>query len=133
MTQPSFSKRKRFEMSHRRFVILDRDGTIIVERNYLSDYREVELLPGVVDGLCRLKDLALGIIIISNQEPMLFIANAGAAVSSLMTGLGSGETYFVSYSGLPDTAKLLLCLAMLLGRLEFFTVLALLSPSLWRR
>ncbi len=61
------------------------------------------------------------------------IANAGAAVSSLMTGFGSDETDFTSYSALPEAAKLLLCLAMLLGRLEFFTVLALLSPSLWRR
>ncbi len=33
-------------MTRRRFVVLDRDGTIIVERQYLSIPDHVELLPG---------------------------------------------------------------------------------------
>ncbi len=61
------------------------------------------------------------------------IANAGAAVSPVMTGLGADEAKFVSYSTLPVGAKILLCFAMLVGRLEFFSILALLSPSIWRR
>jgi trk system potassium uptake protein len=36
------------------------------------------------------------------------------------------------YSGLPPTAKLILTLFMLLGRLELFTVLVLLTPAFWR-
>ena len=39
------------------YVVLDRDGTLIVEHYYLSDYRKVELLPGVATGLRQLADL----------------------------------------------------------------------------
>jgi trk system potassium uptake protein TrkH len=37
------------------------------------------------------------------------------------------------YALLPDAAKWVLCGAMLLGRLELITVLALLAPMFWRR
>ena len=37
-----------------------------------------------------------------------------------------------SFSFLPDEAKWLLSFAMLLGRLELFTVLVLFLPSFWR-
>jgi D-glycero-D-manno-heptose 1,7-bisphosphate phosphatase len=51
-----------------RFVLLDRDGTIIVERRYLSDPDGVELLPGAVEGLKRLQDLGLGLAVVTNQS-----------------------------------------------------------------
>ena len=38
-----------------------------------------------------------------------------------------------TYSGLSDYAKTILCFSMLLGRLEIFTLLALLSPHFWRQ
>ena len=37
-----------------------------------------------------------------------------------------------NFAGLPDAAKLLLSALMILGRLEFYTVLALLVPGFWR-
>jgi D-glycero-D-manno-heptose 1,7-bisphosphate phosphatase len=52
----------------RRFVVLDRDGTVIVERHYLSDPAEVELLPGVASGLRRLGRLGLGLVLVTNQS-----------------------------------------------------------------
>ena len=55
-------------MTKGRFVILDRDGTIIVERNYLSDPAEVELLPGAANGLRRMRKLGLGLVVITNQS-----------------------------------------------------------------
>jgi D-glycero-D-manno-heptose 1,7-bisphosphate phosphatase len=55
-------------MTHRRFVALDRDGTIIVERNYLSDPAEVELIPRAAEGLRKLQELGLGLIIVTNQS-----------------------------------------------------------------
>ena len=55
-------------MTQPRFVVLDRDGTIIVERNYLSDPAQVELLPGSAAGLRRMRDLGLGLIVITNQS-----------------------------------------------------------------
>lgn len=52
----------------RRFVALDRDGTLIVERHYLSDPSEVELLPDVARGLRLLRDLGLGLVVVTNQS-----------------------------------------------------------------
>jgi D-sedoheptulose 7-phosphate isomerase len=55
-------------VSKRRFVILDRDGTIIFERHYLSDPSEVQLLPGSAAGLRAMRELGLGVIVITNQS-----------------------------------------------------------------
>jgi len=55
-------------MNKRRFVVLDRDGTIIVERHYLSDPELVELIPGVAAGLRKLRGLGLGLAIVTNQS-----------------------------------------------------------------
>lgn len=52
----------------RRFVILDRDGTIITERNYLSDHSQVELIPEAAKGLKKIKALGLGLVVITNQS-----------------------------------------------------------------
>ena len=55
-------------MNPRRFVLLDRDGTVIVERHYLSDPAGVELLPGAARGLRRMQELGLGLVVITNQS-----------------------------------------------------------------
>lgn len=50
------------------FVLLDRDGTIIKERHYLSDPQQVELLGGAAEGLRRMQTIGLGTIIVTNQS-----------------------------------------------------------------
>ena len=55
-------------MKRRQFVILDRDGTIIVERHYLSDPLQIEILPGAVRGLRQLLAMGLGLVIVTNQS-----------------------------------------------------------------
>ena len=56
-----------------------------------------------------------------------------AVASSLNNqGLGLGQVAN-NYAGLTDTAKWLLALAMLMGRLELFTLLVLLTPAFWRK
>jgi D-glycero-D-manno-heptose 1,7-bisphosphate phosphatase len=55
-------------MTRRRFVALDRDGTIIVERQYLSCQDQVELLPGAGAGLRALGEMGLGLVIVTNQS-----------------------------------------------------------------
>jgi histidinol-phosphate phosphatase family protein len=57
-------------MTGRRFVLLDRDGTIIVEKHYLSDPDGLELLPGAAEGLRRLAGLGLGLAVVTNQSPI---------------------------------------------------------------
>lgn len=55
-------------MSWRRFVLLDRDGTLIAERHYLSDPRHVELIEGAASGLRRLREMGCGLLLITNQS-----------------------------------------------------------------
>jgi D-glycero-D-manno-heptose 1,7-bisphosphate phosphatase len=49
-------------------VFLDRDGTILVEKNYLADPDEVELIPGAMDGLRRLRDAGFTLVVVTNQS-----------------------------------------------------------------
>lgn len=49
-------------------VFVDRDGTIMVEKNFLSDPEGVELESGVVDALRMFKQHGFKIIVISNQS-----------------------------------------------------------------
>lgn len=52
----------------KRFVLLDRDGTINVEQHYLSHPNQVELLPHSAEGLAELQRLGLGLIVLTNQS-----------------------------------------------------------------
>ncbi len=52
----------------RRFVILDRDGTIIEEREYLSQSEQVKLIPGVAAALRELQQMGFGLVVITNQS-----------------------------------------------------------------
>jgi len=52
----------------RRAVILDRDGTIIVDHGYLGDPACVTLLPGAAEGLRRLHERGHPIVVVSNQS-----------------------------------------------------------------
>lgn len=61
-------------------------------------------------------------------------ATSGAATAIANVGPGLGDVIGPSgnFASLPDAAKWLLSLGMLLGRLEIFTILVLLAPSFWR-
>ncbi len=49
-------------------VFLDRDGTIIRDRHYLSDPRHVELLDGAAASLARLRAAGYRLVIVTNQS-----------------------------------------------------------------
>jgi len=53
----------------------------------------------------------------------------GACITNLGPALGAAGP---NYAGLSDTAKVILCVAMLMGRLEIYTLLVLLTPAFWR-
>jgi D-glycero-D-manno-heptose 1,7-bisphosphate phosphatase len=55
-------------MRERRFVLLDRDGTLIVEKHYLSDPDQLELIEGAAEGLRRLAARGLGLALVTNQS-----------------------------------------------------------------
>ena len=54
-------------MTLRPAVFIDRDGTIIVEKVYLSDPEGVELTPGAVDALRALSDAGFALVVVTNQ------------------------------------------------------------------
>ena len=49
-------------------VFLDRDGTLIANRHYGSDPDGIELLDGVVEGLCKLRAAGYRLVLVSNQS-----------------------------------------------------------------
>jgi D-glycero-D-manno-heptose 1,7-bisphosphate phosphatase len=49
-------------------LFLDRDGTLIIDQDYLSDPAGVVLLPGVVDGLTRARSLGYRLFLFTNQS-----------------------------------------------------------------
>jgi histidinol-phosphate phosphatase family protein len=52
----------------RRGVFVDRDGTLVIERGYLSDPAEIELLPGAIQALHDLRAAGFSVVVISNQS-----------------------------------------------------------------
>ncbi len=49
-------------------IVIDRDGTLIKDKHYLSDPEGVELLPGVVSALRQLNQLGAKLYIVTNQS-----------------------------------------------------------------
>ncbi|MGQ7793222.1 TrkH family potassium uptake protein [Faunimonas sp. B44] len=60
------------------------------------------------------------------------LSSAATAISNVGPGLGEIVGPAGNFSTLPDTAKVVMGLAMILGRLELFTILILLDPGFWR-
>lgn len=56
------------DMQRRRFVVLDRDGTLNVDRHFLADPAGFELIGGAAEGMRRLADLGLGLVVVTNQS-----------------------------------------------------------------
>jgi D-glycero-D-manno-heptose 1,7-bisphosphate phosphatase len=55
-------------MNLKRGVFLDRDGTIIQERGYLSDPTAIELIPGAARAIRAINCLGLAAVVVSNQS-----------------------------------------------------------------
>ena len=66
-------------------------------------------------------------------DPLTALSAAAAAIANVGPGLGPEIGPSGTYAGLPIQAKWVLAFGMLLGRLEFLTVLVLFAPSFWRR
>lgn len=49
-------------------VFIDRDGTLIIEREYLADPAGVEFFPGATEALARLKEAGFVLVVVTNQS-----------------------------------------------------------------
>jgi len=70
------------------------------------------------------------VIMATGLDQITAFSAVAASINNLGPGLGEVGA---NYSTINDVAKSVLCFAMLLGRLEIFTVLVLLSPAFWRK
>jgi histidinol phosphatase-like enzyme len=55
-------------MNKKPAVLLDRDGTLIVDRIYLNDPEQIEYLPGVFEALRLLRDGGFVFCVATNQS-----------------------------------------------------------------
>lgn len=69
-------------------------------------------------------------IALTGMDLITSFSSVAACINNLGPGLGLVGS---NYADMSDAAKWVLCFAMLLGRLEIFTLLVLLSPAFWRR
>jgi trk system potassium uptake protein TrkH len=75
--------------------------------------------------------VVLGLLIIhAGLDPVSAFSAVATCMNNLGPGLGEVAYGFHSVS---DMGKLVAVVAMLLGRLEVFTLLVLLSPEFWKR
>ncbi len=75
--------------------------------------------------------IALGLALIG-LDWVTALTGAATAVCNVGPGLGPIIGPAGNFASLPDSAKWLLSLGMLLGRLEIITILVVLSPAFWR-
>ena len=71
----------------------------------------------------------LMILLSQNNDFLTSFSAVGATLNNLGPGLGMVSE---NYKDITDGSKIALCLAMLLGRLEIFTLLLLFTPAFWR-
>ncbi len=73
--------------------------------------------------------IMLLILMATGMDQVTAFSAVAACINNLGPGLGDVSAH---YGDITDTAKWVLSFAMLLGRLEIFTLLVLLSPTFWR-
>jgi D-glycero-D-manno-heptose 1,7-bisphosphate phosphatase len=54
--------------TQKRFVVLDRDGTLINYKPYLSSLSDVSLADGAIEALRTFRALGLGVVVVTNQS-----------------------------------------------------------------
>jgi len=73
------------------------------------------------------------VLVLAMLTTGLDFLSAVSAVMASLNNLGPGLGEVASnYAGVTDAGKLILCIAMLLGRLEIFTLLILFTATFWR-
>jgi len=70
------------------------------------------------------------LIMMTGLDQVTAFSAVAASMNNLGPGLGDVGAH---YGDINSTAKWILCFAMLLGRLEIFTLLVLLTPAFWRK
>jgi trk system potassium uptake protein TrkH len=126
-----------------RFLLLIKQGLREIKR-LIHPYAEIPVRvggkviePRVVDAVWGFFALYVGCFVImylalalTGLDLMTSFSAVAACINNLGPGLSSVSS---NYAALNDPAKWILCFAMLLGRLEIFTLLVLFSSAFWRK
>ena len=131
-----------------RFILMAKQALAQIQRNFRPAAVQVVRMGRAVINPQVLSDvtafvvvymacMGAGILAVTFIEGVPFATAFGAMLTFLSN---MGPAPFHELAGLPDnfslysgTSKAIFCVAMLLGRLEFLALFALLVPSFWRR
>jgi trk system potassium uptake protein TrkH len=113
-------------MVERRGIFAVRLGGQVVGEEAIQSLLNLVYLAFVVNFVSVLALAALGVDVITS------ISAVAASMFNVGPGLGAVGP-LDNYGHLPATAKWILSLCMIAGRLEFYTVLVVLTPAFWRR
>ena len=94
------------------------------------DARVIDAVWGFFAAYVGIFALLLVLVLATGLKPLSAFAAVAACLNNLGPGLGSVAS---NMAAVPDPAKWSLILAMLLGRLEIFTLLVLFTPAFWRK
>lgn len=92
--------------------------------------RIIDSVWGFFAAYVALFSILLLLLMFNGLDQVTAFSAVAACINNLGPGLGDVG---LNYASLSDFAKWLLCFAMLMGRLEIFTLLVLLTPAFWRR
>lgn len=108
----------------------------IVPNRYLGRTVEAEMI-GSVRNFFFMYILTWAVLTVALMVTGMDLLAASSAVAQAMANAGPGLGPLVgpgtNFAAIPVAAKWLLCLAMILGRLELTTVYVMLIPDYWRR
>jgi trk system potassium uptake protein TrkH len=113
-------------MVERRGVFAVRLGGVVVPENTIQSLLNLVYLAFVVNFISCLLLAAMGVDVLTS------IAAVAATMFNVGPGLGAVGP-LDNYGHLPTLVKWVLCGDMIAGRLEFYTVMVILTPAFWRR
>tara|TARA_Y100001970_G_C14242209_1_gene865609 strand:+ start:185 stop:1597 length:1413 start_codon:yes stop_codon:yes gene_type:complete len=93
------------------------------------DSRVVESIWGFLSIYVLVFIIILLLMLSQGNDFLTSFSAVGATLNNMGPGLGEVSN---NYSSLSDISKVGLCMAMILGRLEIFTLLVILTPAFWR-
>lgn len=94
------------------------------------DSRVIEAVWGFFSAYIGVFVVMLLLLMASGLDQVTAFSAVAATLNNLGPGLGEVGANYITIN---DFSKWVLCLGMLLGRLEIFTLLVILTPAFWRR
>ena len=94
------------------------------------DDKVIEAVWGFFSAYVAVFTVMMLMLMASGLDQVTAFSAVAASINNLGPGLGDVGAH---YRDINDFSKWVLCIAMLLGRLEIFTLLVLITPAFWRR